>query len=111
MCLTFFCGTSASGTISMDDVLDTFRARVCVAKLEVLRFEMINTRILVDDLRSILKSMPSGPDGRVECSNTILDLLVYCKQLENVAKITEDSILLSPNGRDILQSINDRMPP
>ncbi len=88
--------------------LDIFRSKVCVTKLESLRYDLINHHQLIKQLENQLQFV--SDDDKTECRECLATAYLYIKQLEDVAKLVENSLSGFEHGRSLLVNLNDRMP-
>ncbi len=88
--------------------LEIFRSKVCVTKLETIRYDIISHRQLVTQLENQIQFVST--DDKTECRECLVTAYLYVKQLEDVAKRVENSLSGFEHGRSLLVNLNDRMP-
>jgi hypothetical protein len=88
--------------------LEIFRAMVCIAKLESLRYDIVNHRQLIKQLENQIQFVLT--DDKKVCRECLVTAYLYVKQIGDVAKLVEDSLRNFGHGRSMLMDLNNRMP-
>jgi ribosomal protein S11 len=86
-----------------------FTAKVLITKLESLRYDIVNHRQLIKELDCHIEFVLK--DDKPACLKCLADIHLYIRQVEDVAKVVENSLRSFELGRSLLVNLNERMPP
>ena len=90
--------------------VEEIRAKVCIAKLEVSRYDVICNNTLIKELQSLAKASKDD-DIITECFEQLAMLYMYRGQIKNISRQIEASLQKSLQGQAMLNHLDDRMPP
>ena len=90
--------------------IEDIRAKVCIVKLEVARYDVIATNTLIRELQSLSRISVEEPVV-TECFEQMASLYSYKSQMCGIITMLEATVTKSKVGERMLSLLNERMPP
>ena len=90
--------------------IEDIRAKCCIVKLEVARYDVIATNTLIRELQSLSRISVEEPVV-TECFEQMACLYSYKSHMAGIVTMLEATITKSKVGERMLSLLNERMPP
>ena len=88
--------------------ISTFRAKVCIARLEAVRYDLMCNRMLIKDLENQLGFV--ADEFKAECRECLATAYLYDKHQRDLAEVLSNSLNKFEVGAVMLDELNHRMP-